>query len=325
MLCIGNSFSVDATEKFLLPLFNEADEQIEIVNLYRTAANLNDVLNSILTDSVLYEAHYPVAPGVVNIKKDVTVRQMLTAANWDIVTVQQCSELSGFPNTYRDLRTILPSIEETNPESMIFFHQTWPYAQWFEGKAFRKYSYSMGLMYSNIKESTKNLQQTYPAIYRIIPAGTALQNGRIAFNAVKQLSRDGCHLDSLGCFVAACTWFESLTDKDVRLLMYKPDFLSNEGAALAKECAHAACFEPFKVTSIKSDIGKSLDLRFTITNLPELLIFKPNTTSTHHLRVISLEGRTLYEADVNSETPIRVPPGVKVIEIDRSIYRKYLF
>ena len=52
-----------------------------------------------------------------------------------------------------------------------------------------------------------------------------------------KLRCDSIHLNKEGEYLQACTWLASLFDDDLSRLSYKPDFLSEEKAALMRKCA----------------------------------------------------------------------------------------
>ena len=56
-------------------------------------------------------------------------------------------------------------------------------------------------------------------------------------NDVRKLRCDAIHLNREGQYLQACTWLAALFDDDLSRLAYKPDFLSEEKAALMRKCA----------------------------------------------------------------------------------------
>ena len=87
-------------------------------------------------------------------------------------------------------------------------------------------------------------------IERIIPAGTAIQNGRSSFIG-DRFCRDGYHLSlDLGRYTAACTWFEFLTGKSVVGNPFSPRTITPLEATTVQRAAHEAVLNPFEITSI---------------------------------------------------------------------------
>ena len=101
-------------------------------------------------------------------------------------------------------------------------------------------------MYDDLVERTQALAGRWEL--EVLPVGTAVQNVRCTFDR-DNLTRDGVHLNySIGCYLAACTWYEALTGQDVRDTAYDPGRLFPERAALARGAAHAAVEHPYVVT-----------------------------------------------------------------------------
>lgn len=59
-------------------------------------------------------------------------------------------------------------------------------------------------------------------------------------NDVHKLRFDTIHLNREGHYLQACTWLAALFDSDLPNLAYKPDFLTEEKAALMRKCAAEA-------------------------------------------------------------------------------------
>ena len=85
----------------------------------------------------------------------------------------------------------------------------------------------------------------------IIPAGTAIQNGRTSYIA-GNFTRDGYHLEeTYGRYTAACTWFEKLFGESVVGNSFKPAGIADHKIEIAQIAAHFAVREPDKVTRLK--------------------------------------------------------------------------
>ena len=91
----------------------------------------------------------------------------------------------------------------------------------------------------------------------IIPAGTAIQNGRTSFigdNFTRLDNGDATryyHLETTyGRYTAACVWFEKITVKNVVGNTYAPEGLDEARKAVAQKAAHAAVKHPYKVTEL---------------------------------------------------------------------------
>lgn len=112
-------------------------------------------------------------------------------------------------------------------------------------------------MYNAVVSVTRE-QARKAGIKKIIPTGTALQDARTT-KLGNDLTRDGFHMSKgFGRYLAACTWFETITGKNVTRNTYVPDgsekgteAISEEEAVIARKAAHRAVAVPFHVVSLK--------------------------------------------------------------------------
>jgi hypothetical protein len=104
-------------------------------------------------------------------------------------------------------------------------------------------------MYHAIVDAV-NQAKNLVAIDRIVPVGTAIQNGRTSFVG-DNFTRDGYHLDELiGRYTAASTWFEAIFGQNVIGNLYKPNALSPYEAEIAQHAAHMARLNPNEITEM---------------------------------------------------------------------------
>ena len=153
--------------------------------------------------------------------------------------------------TERAAGRFLRQIRRRQKDARLFLHQDWAYAvDYFKEPciepAFAEYGYDQRRMYEALTRQTDSLAQAFGL--ECLPVGTAVQNVRATFER-DNLTRDGVRLNhSIGCYLAACTWYEALTGRDVRDNAYDPGRISPERASLARGAAHAAVLDPGRVT-----------------------------------------------------------------------------
>ena len=214
VLAIGNSFSQDAVEQYL----------------YELAAAQGDSLV------------IKVVGGIRSNKKNSSLRTIIRDEQWDIITLQQASQLSGIPESFSNLALLkrLVFSYTTNLHVQFAWHMTWAYADDFTSNNFAAYDYNQRKMYSAIVSTMLNVLPAV-SIQSVIPSGTAIQLTR--YRLGDTLNRDGYHLSyTLGRYTAACTWCEFLTGKIVDGNKYRPESISEEEAQICQECAHEAMF-----------------------------------------------------------------------------------
>jgi hypothetical protein len=178
------------------------------------------------------------------------ISSIIKEEDWDYISVQQVSGLSGIPSSYENLSNIMNYLREnaTNPDVEFILHQTWAYANNSTHTDFPKYDKDQMKMYNAIIGATKQAAQA-EGMDIIIPSGTAIQNGRTSYIG-DDFTKDGYHLNSIGMYTAACAWFEKLFGIDVRNNSFIPTSVSNSSANVARTAAHFAVQNPYEVTEL---------------------------------------------------------------------------
>lgn len=251
VLAIGNSFSEDAVEEHLSSLAQAEGLTVVIGNMYIGGCSLERHVNNLRGN--LKEYRYRKFDPKGNVKEiwNYTLEQVLAEEDWDYISVQQVSSLSGKPESYNPwLPELVEFVKERQPQAEIMFHSTWAYAPHSNHEAFPDYDRDQLKMYNAIINAT---YQEVPkvGIKLIIPSGTAIQNARTS-SLGNDLTRDGFHLSRpLGRYIAACTWLEAVLGENPVGNAYCPEGVTPEQCKVAQKAAHMAVKKPRKVSKIK--------------------------------------------------------------------------
>ncbi|HRS23719.1 MAG TPA: DUF4886 domain-containing protein [Paludibacteraceae bacterium] len=252
ILAIGNSFSDDAVE-YLDELAIADSVPLIVGNLYIGGCSLErhwKNATELLPDYSYRKSNL----GIFTNQDHKTLLDGLLDENWDIVVVQQVSQLSGKYDTYFPYLPNLMRFVKThakNPKVKFALHQVWAYAQNSTHEGFANYDRDQMKMYLAITETVKKVAAT-TGIKIIIPSGTAIQNCRTS-EIGDHLNRDGYHLDlHIGRYVAACTWFETFFHRSCVGNPFKPAGVTDRQAKIAQYAAHYAIQRPFEITSMKN-------------------------------------------------------------------------
>lgn len=253
ILTIGNSFSVDAVENYLYDLAKASNKPVIIGSLAIAGGSLDQHLSNARNNSNPYIYTKIDVDGVKTTTFDNAIEPILTSERWDYISFQQVSQNSGMYSTFV---TPLPAFFDyvkrraKNRNVKYVLHQTWAYAQNSGHSGFANYGNDQLTMYNAIVD-TYNKAQQLTGIDIIIPAGTAIQNGRTSFIG-DNFTRDGYHLEeTYGRYTAACTWFEKLFGESVVGNSFKPSGVSDYKKEIAQHAAHFAVLEPNKVTRLE--------------------------------------------------------------------------
>jgi hypothetical protein len=264
VLTIGNSFSEDAVENYLYDMARAAGHKVLIANMYIGGCNLETHWKNASGSLPAYQLRTISPDGTRGTMNDQALKEVITGENWDYISFQEVSQLSGKIGGYTEY---LPQLVEyaggltTNPDVKFILHQTWAYAQDSNHFGFPDYNSDQMTMFQAIVETVwqaKNLAD----IDMIVPAGTAIQNGRTSYIG-DRFTRDGYHLSlTMGRFTAAAAWFEALFG-GIADNPFIPDMFSEYDTQLAKTAALEAFSNPTEVTTLT-------EFRYPEPNLFEL-------------------------------------------------------
>lgn len=265
VLAIGNSFSQDAVEQYLHELAEAGGQEIIIGNMYIGGCSLERHYNNMLNNTADYAYRKIGLDGIKHESGNQTIEKALADEQWDYVSLQQVSGLSGDYSTYNSyLPALVAYVKEKVPTAKLILHQTWSYAQNSTHSEFARYGKDQMKMYNSIIEATTKAF-TDNSMDLLIPCGTAIQNARTTFIG-DYMNRDGYHLNVVyGRYTAACTWYEALFKTSVVGNSYAPEGM-NESLKLATQtAAHEAVSQPYTVTDL-SYIQNTVNARKRFVN-----------------------------------------------------------
>lgn len=257
LLAIGNSFSEDSIEQNLWQIANNQGVTMIIGNMYIGGCSIDRHFKNMTEDIPDYRYCKITVDGKREWFKNSHLKDVIKDEDWDYVSIQQVSQEAGQPQSYTHLKEVVDWIRANAPHAKVVFHQTWAYGPASTHGGFAKYDRDQMKMYEAVVSVTRE-QARKAGIKKIIPTGTALQDARTT-KLGNDLTRDGFHMSKgFGRYLAACTWFETLTGKNVTRNTYVPDgsekgteAISEEEAVIARKAAHQAVAVPFHVVSIK--------------------------------------------------------------------------
>lgn len=249
ILAIGNSFSEDALEQHLHQIATSAGHKVVIANLYIGGSSLSQHVANSKNDENAYAFRKINIDGSKTTRNNTSISTALADDDWDYISYQQVSNNSGqyntFVNTLPELHAYVKP-KAKNPNVKYVLHQTWAYAQNSNHEGFSNYNRNQQTMFEAIV-TTYNQAKELIGADLIVPAGTAIQNGRASLIG-DNFTRDGYHLSlGLGRYTASCAWFEKIFEESVVGNNYKPAGLSELEIEIAQKAAHFAVQNPNEV------------------------------------------------------------------------------
>ena len=241
ILAIGNSFSEDAVDQYFHEICAAAGKKVVVGDLYIPGCPLERHHLNALADSAAYRFRRIGLDGATITASPVKLGAALASDEWDFVSFQQSSPLSGLYSSYVTLSPLMEYVDSVAGGNPVYmWHQTWAYSPDSAHGAFPNYGSDQKIMYDSIMGASRRVMADHPALSVLIPSGTAIQAARMA-GGDYDLTRDGYHLDLLtGRYTAACTWFEAIFGESMVGNPYRPAGMTEEQARLAQEAAHTA-------------------------------------------------------------------------------------
>ncbi len=252
ILAIGNSFSQDAVEQYLYELFQADGQKVIIGNMYIGGCTLERHCGNVNEDKAAYEYRKVVGGSKTN-RTGVKLSEALEDEEWDYVSIQQASGVSGMMETITPyLPVVLNYVRSmSRPDVKLMWHSTWAYSTTSDHAEFPNYGKDQMTMYNAIADVSKKIMEN--ALYSIdilVPSGTAVQNGRTS-SLGDTFNRDGYHLETtFGRYTAACTWYEAISGKSVVGNSYAPPTVDSVKRDIAQNAAHNAVQCPYAVTDM---------------------------------------------------------------------------
>ena len=208
VLSIGNSFSQDA-HRYLHRLAKREGVNLKAVNLDIGGCTLQTHYLNMLDDVSAYS--FELNGENTGIKY--SMRQGLVSDDWDFVTLQQASPLSGREESYFPyIEELAKYVRKYCPNTKIVLHETWAYENGSEHLKNVGFQTSEE-MFTNLQAAYKRAAQVIEAD-GIIPCGTAMY--RLSQTEIGRVHRDMCHADlGVGRYSLALTWYAFLTGKKI--------------------------------------------------------------------------------------------------------------
>ena len=244
VLCIGNSFSIDAVEQNLVQLADERGIDLVAGNLYIGGCSLEQHATNIRKDSAAYSYRHMCKNASGEFERTVTegvsILQALLSDDWDVVTMQQASHYSGQWSTYEPyLSELLDSVRlHILPKTKIYWYMTWAYQQDAKHPAFiPNYNGDQAYMYDEICGCNRQVLRSH-RFDGFIPGGILLQQGRRT-KLGDTFCRDGYHLSyTYGRYMMACLWLETLTGVSAKGCEYMPEGMTADQRRIVQKVAH---------------------------------------------------------------------------------------
>ena len=248
VLMIGNSFSED-TVRWVYDIAKDLGiENVNVCNMYIGGCSIDTHYANAVNNRANYDFQvYKNGTWEHNTGK--TLQYGIKYANWDYISLQQSSGVSGVYTSYANLQNLMDYVKQnaTKPNVKLVWNMTWAYSANSTHGEFVNYDRDQLKMYNAIADCVKKEVLTKD-FYKVIPNGTAIQNIRTSFIG-DNLTRDGYHLTyDLGRFVAGLNLVYTLTGADITQLNYTPSGVPSAYKQVVIESILNAAEKPYEYT-----------------------------------------------------------------------------
>jgi len=251
LLAIGNSFSADAVEQELYPLFEAAGKKVVIGNLYVAGCPLEKHAVYAASDEAAY-SYRKIVGGNLTKTADTKMSTGLADEKWDLISLQEGAGHHG-QTEYMEpyLTNLIAHLKSKVPTARLVYHVPWAAQKGYDGVKFSYYDYDQQKMYSMICEATKWVLEKHGNDFALcINSFDAIQNGRTSFLG-DTFNRDGWHLNlTYGRYTAGCIWYEKITGESVVGNKYVPSTMSENVALVCQTAAHEAAEHMYQITDL---------------------------------------------------------------------------
>lgn len=262
ILSIGHSFSKDAMQEYLWTLLTEAGYDYVVLGiLFTPSCSISEQWDRM--QGKAYHDSYAKTNTVTGKwveQEDKGIASAIKDEDWDIITMQPDpdygAEQAGWEHgDYAHLQDCINWVNarKTNKNARLMWHMTWSFASDCRIWCFKPFGYDSEKQYKAFVDSTQKYVIPTGAFTKIIPAGTSIQNARNTrlgdvFNMPGNYKEDGdgYHLNDRGDYVAALTWYATITGKSATTA-WCPEKYKNDFKTMATAVDQAIA-NPYKVT-----------------------------------------------------------------------------
>ena len=249
ILSISNSYGKNALWQLYDICKMEGVKNIDIAVMYIAGCSLDKHWDNMQNNVAEYEV-FRNNNGTWTSTKNCTIDSLLAEGDWDVITTQNSSGLSGKTDGYKNLNNVADYIKSKCPSSTLIWHLIWGYQSGSQWLTPSNYNGDEKLMFESIVNCTNDIVVPSKKFDSVAPVGTAVVNARSS--GLKNIvhDADGSHLsEELGYYIAAFTWYCHLTGASPYDTAFAASSrLSSDKMNVVIESTVNALENPYKVT-----------------------------------------------------------------------------
>lgn len=241
VLVIGNSFSQDAL-RYLSAIAAADAIEINTANLYANAYSLEQHADNARCNERIYDYEL----NGRRAERKVSMGEALDEREWDIITLQQVSNLSVDYGTFQPyLNELAMLATQRCPRAKLMLHQTWAYEPDCERL--------LELGYATPRLMTEDVMASYEASSAALMGADIVPSGE-AFLLAMERGITGLHRDTFhaslgrGRYLLGMVWYAALTRRDIMQNAFCDLREPEDGALLfeLRKCARDTCAKRYQ-------------------------------------------------------------------------------
>ena len=249
ILSISNSYGKNALWQLYDICKMEGVKKVDIAVMYIAGCSLDKHWENIQSNAPAYEV-FRNNNGTWTSTKNCTIDSLLSEGDWDVITTQNSSGLSGKADGYKNLNNVADHIKRMCPDSKLIWHLIWGYQSGSQWLTPSNYNGDEKFMFESILNCTNDIVIPSEKFDSVAPVGTAVVNARSSNLKNIVHDSDGSHLsEELGYYVAAFTWYCHLTGESPYDTAFAASSrLSSDKMNVVIESAAHAIENPYEIT-----------------------------------------------------------------------------
>ena len=313
ILSIGNSYSNDA-QAYTHKIAEGLGIKAEFYNLYYGGCTIDQHYNFYNNDNANYIFYRNMTKYV---SVNVTLKNVLEAAQFDIITFQQGSYSSDKYSNYSKLDDLMAIVRSYQPNAEFMIHQTWGYC---EERSLQKGYTTSADMFKKVEECYAQAAADNGNL-TILKSGKAIETAKTKYgytddygNTNSIYSDFNSHLAPKGDYIAGCVWIETIFGVDARNTSFTNNFVD---ADVLQEIAHIAVGN---VYTGNVDINNNNDFGTPVIKTAE----KDGFDYDGRARIVVLKGTeivdTVYQNADGTMPEINLPEGTYRFRMEKNGY-----
>ena len=261
-----------------------------IGNSYTSVNSLPELISSMFATSGEEFDYVMSAPGGCTFQQHCSVSlPYIQQGGWDYVVLQEQSQLPSFPEdqfmqeSYPYAAELCSLIRQYNPNAHILFYMTWGRKN---GDAQNCSFYPPLCTYEGMDSllNFRYLLMTEDNHVCVSPVGAVWHFIRDQYPEMELYQSDGSHPSYFGSYVAACSFYTSLTGRNPMDITWNGN-LNETQALVAKNAAKQIVFDSLQIWCFEDDTVQD-DTTTIVTNYKDFFYIYPNpTSSTLHIHI----------------------------------------